>query len=238
MEARFGNARKRIRDAEAELVEEARPILTKIAEQCAKFGILVRSDLTEDFWSKEIKQLGARSKEVSDFCNGALSEPVGGFYLSTHIETIGGGGRYNTIHLYVCRECPRKITAIPAAVNLWSEILADARTRAHAAAAEMHEAARDLVDVLFVSAMPEDAANFEVVFDCSGSNSNLHVEAFLQLAARSAYWPSFYGYGKVLFAQTLDTFQRDIQETEWRVELLERYGVYTIMATKLPHETQ
>ena len=39
---------------------------------------------------------------------------------------------------------------------------------------------------------------------------------------------------KVLFAQTLDAFQCGIRETEWRAELLERCGVYTIVATKLP----
>ncbi len=232
MEARFGNARKRIRDAEAELVDKTRPILKKIAEQCAKFGILVRSDITGGPWDMEIEVLGVRSKEVSDFCNGALSEPVGGFYLSTHIGSCGA------IYLSVRRECPKKITAIPAAVNLWSEILTDARTRAYAASVEIHNAARDLVDVLFVSAMPEDAASFEVVFDCFPRNSNLHIEAFLQLAARSAYWPSSYGYMKVLFAQTLDAFQCGIRETEWRVEVLERCGVYTIVATKLPQETQ
>ncbi len=238
MEERLERARKRVRDAEANLVEEARPVLTKIAEQCAKLGILVRSDLTDEIWSMEIKKLGVRSKEVSDFCNGALSEPVGGSYLLTHTKTLGDGGRYDTIQLTVRREYLKTTTVIPAAVDLWSEILADARTRAHAAAAEMHEAARDLVDVLFVSAMPEGATVFNVVFNHFENNSNLHVEAFLKLAARSTYWPSSFGYKKVLFAQTLDAFQRDIRETGWHVEWHEERGDYTITAIKPPRETQ
>ena len=237
MEGRLESARRRVRDAEANLVEEARPVLKKIAEQCAKLGIFERADIKEP-WHMEIKKLGARSKEVSNFCNGALSEPVDGFYLSTHTKTLGDGGRYDSIHLSVRREYPETTTVIPAAVNLWSEILADARTRAHAASAEMREAARDLVDVLFVSAVPAGATVFNVVFCCFWNNSYLHVEPFLRLDARSTYWPSSFGSMKVLFAQTLDAFQRDIRETGWHVEWHEERGVYTITAIKLPRETQ
>lgn len=234
MEVRLERARKRAREAEAELVELARPVLQIIAEKCAKQGVFVSSPTS---WSTEIEQLGARAREVSDFCNGALSEPVGGFYLRTGVEVCGKDGRFNTIRLHM--QPNSEITSavipaavIPAAAEMWPGILADARTRADAALVEMREAARDLVDVLFVSAMPEDAATFKVVFNLWEHNPNPHVEAFVQRIGRTAYWPVCLEYKNALFAQILDAFQRDVQDSPWSVEWTKDRGNFMITATK------
>lgn len=236
MEERLELARERAREAEADLVQLARPVMQAIAERCAKTGFFVGSGCSPR--DMEIKQVGARAKEVSVFCNGALSEPMGGCYFHTSVRVCGDGGRYNTIHLYTRSEPENPPAIIPAAADLWSGILADARAKADAALVEMREAARDLVDILFVSAMPENIATFEVRFNLSEPNSNPYVEAFLKRADRTAYYPSCYAYRNVLFPQILDAFQRDMQETAWHVEWKLVRDVYTITATKIPQETQ
>ncbi len=222
---RLEQARKRV-PRRGRTFQKARPVLQKIAEVCAKAGVFARD---KNECTAEIATIGPRAHEVSAFCNGAFAEPVGDFHLGTYVLPCGTNGRYNTVHLYIKRS-PTSNAPIPAAVDVWSEILEVVRARCAAAEAEMRTAARNLVYDLFVAAMPEDKTAFKVVFNLFVSTCSYPVQAFLRRTQETAYWPESLHYKEQMFAQVLDEFKHDMAKARWRVEWSVDHGVYTITA--------